>query len=293
MSSASKYNIPEYTVPQAGLVTRSEGHFFFGDFSKGFDFPKTRVQPHRHPYFEIFWFPQARGAFLSDFETFELRGSTLVFVSPGQVHGWPRGHLLAGAMLAFDEAFLEEGERSLVGTPLFYDAECCPVVSVRDDRETGELWHQIGKEYGSDRRDRIAALRAYLRLLLISAHRLADGKKAGERVGSGTRIYQDFIRLLAGDLPKKHLPKDYARRLQVSPDYLSECVKRECGRSAGDLIRRRLTLESKRLLAHSDLTIAEIGYHLHFTDPSYFSRFFKQSTGKTPRGFREAADAMS
>ena len=45
--------------------------------------------------------------------------------------------------------------------------------------------------------------------------------------------------------------------------------------------------ESKRLLRYSSHTINDIGYQLGFTDPSYFSRFFRKQAGITPKGFRE------
>ena len=54
-----------------------------------------------------------------------------------------------------------------------------------------------------------------------------------------------------------------------------------------DHLRGRLILESKRLLAHSDLNVSEIAYQLGFEDPSYFTRLFRQVEGLSPREFRE------
>jgi AraC family transcriptional activator of pobA len=53
------------------------------------------------------------------------------------------------------------------------------------------------------------------------------------------------------------------------------------------LFPARLILESKRLLAHSDLNISEIAYQLGFDDASYFARLFKQIVLTSPREFRE------
>src|ERR1700730_3594648 len=41
-------------------------------------------------------------------------------------------------------------------------------------------------------------------------------------------------------------------------------------------------LEAKRLLLHSELSIAEIGYELGFEDPSYFSRFIRREIETSP-----------
>jgi AraC-like DNA-binding protein len=60
------------------------------------------------------------------------------------------------------------------------------------------------------------------------------------------------------------------------------------GASAGDLIRERVLLEAKRLLANSDLMISQIAETLNFEDNAYFTRFFKKYLGTTPEGFRAA-----
>ena len=74
----------------------------------------------------------------------------------------------------------------------------------------------------------------------------------------------------------------YARRLGVTTSHLSEALRLETGLTAGELIRARLLLEAKRLLLHSELTIAEIGYELGFEDPSYFSRFVRREIETSP-----------
>lgn len=191
-------------------------------------------------------------------------------------------------MLAFDEAFINESDNNLLRSPLFYEADVSPVISVIHRKNIAELWKQIGDEFKQHRSDYELALQSLLRLLLVSAHRTAaeiasNGQKSS---AASARIYQRFIKLLSGDIPENHLPKHYAQQLKVSVDYLSECVRLHSGHNTSELLHRRITLESKRLLAHSDLTVSEIAYHLHFKDPSYFSRFFKRNTNQLPKEFR-------
>lgn len=70
--------------------------------------------------------------------------------------------------------------------------------------------------------------------------------------------------------------------LGITPDHLSDSVKRELGISASKLLQQRLTIEAKRFLVHLDWTSAQIAEHLNFKDPSYFGRFFKRETGQSP-----------
>ena len=72
----------------------------------------------------------------------------------------------------------------------------------------------------------------------------------------------------------------------LTTSHLNESLRLETGLTAGDLIRTRRILEAKRLLLHSELTMAEIGYELGFKDPSYFSRFTRRELKTSPGELR-------
>lgn len=80
--------------------------------------------------------------------------------------------------------------------------------------------------------------------------------------------------------------QDYAAKIGISASHLSDTIKAVTGVSPGHIIRQEIALESQRLLAHSQLTAAEIGYRLNFDDPAYFGRFFKRECGQSPSAFR-------
>ena len=63
-------------------------------------------------------------------------------------------------------------------------------------------------------------------------------------------------------------------------------------KSALQMVHERVLLEAKRSLIYTVQTISEIAYELGFTDPAYFTRFFRRLTGLSPKQFREkqAAD---
>ena len=61
--------------------------------------------------------------------------------------------------------------------------------------------------------------------------------------------------------------------------------------SAKGLVWERQAQEARRLLRHSGMSINEIGYELGFKDPGYFSRFFSQQVGMSPREYRAGESA--
>lgn len=94
--------------------------------------------------------------------------------------------------------------------------------------------------------------------------------------------------LESGILQEKGLPtvKYLAENVHLSPNYLSDLLKKETGMNAQDHIHFFLIEEAKNILLNSDISVSEIAYNLGFDYPQYFSRLFKQKTGKTPNEYR-------
>ena len=82
-------------------------------------------------------------------------------------------------------------------------------------------------------------------------------------------------------------PSDYAKQLNVHTNHLNRAVKETTGKTTSEIIAERLAQEAKVLLKHTDLTIAEIGYLLGFSEAAHFSNFFKKQTGESANTFRK------
>jgi len=52
-------------------------------------------------------------------------------------------------------------------------------------------------------------------------------------------------------------------------------------------LHQRLLLEAKRELVYTSMTISQISDQLGFSEPAYFSRFFKRMTGRSLKEFRQ------
>jgi AraC-like DNA-binding protein len=87
---------------------------------------------------------------------------------------------------------------------------------------------------------------------------------------------------------KNGLPtvQDCAEQVNLSPNYLSDLLKKETGKTAQEHIHLLMIDKAKSLLANSTLSVKEIAYDLGFEYPHYFSRIFKSKTGQTPVAYR-------
>ncbi|WP_332262305.1 helix-turn-helix transcriptional regulator [Streptacidiphilus rugosus] len=80
--------------------------------------------------------------------------------------------------------------------------------------------------------------------------------------------------------------EDYARALGYSPRTLSRATRSSVGAGAKEFIDRRVMLEAKRLLAHSDQSATQIAVRLGFPSATNFNKYFHQRAGQTPLAFR-------
>lgn len=77
----------------------------------------------------------------------------------------------------------------------------------------------------------------------------------------------------------------YARRQCISEKHFSRLVKKASGRKPLDIIREYVILDAKSLLISGRYSIKEVSEMLGFQNHSFFTRFFRLSTGKTPGEF--------
>lgn len=106
-------------------------------------------------------------------------------------------------------------------------------------------------------------------------------------VSASERINADFKKLLNEHIRAVRKVSDYADLLNISPNHLNKCIKSVSGKSANQWILDMMLLECKTMLIQSKCSISEISFVLNFDDPSYFSRFFKASTGLSPLQYRK------
>ena len=78
-----------------------------------------------------------------------------------------------------------------------------------------------------------------------------------------------------------------AHRIGLSSVHLNTLCRELAGQTALQIIHQRLMLEAKRNLIYTNISISQLSDNLGFSDPTYFSRFFKRLGGQTPNAFRQ------
>lgn len=115
--------------------------------------------------------------------------------------------------------------------------------------------------------------------------RTAQNKDVVSKVESLLKQYYKSGQLLESGPPSIQY---LAENCHLSPNYLSDVLKKETGRAAKDHINDFLVDKAKTLLLNSSDSVSGIAYELGFNYPHYFSRLFKNKTGMTPQEYRVA-----
>ncbi|WP_306641306.1 helix-turn-helix domain-containing protein [Sanyastnella coralliicola] len=77
-----------------------------------------------------------------------------------------------------------------------------------------------------------------------------------------------------------------AKQLNYSPNYLSDLLKKETGKTALEHIHFFLIEKAKANLLNSNESISGIAYSLGFEFPQHFSNLFKSKVGMSPKEYR-------
>ena len=102
------------------------------------------------------------------------------------------------------------------------------------------------------------------------------------------RITEKFISLVQQHFKKERFLDFYAAKLEVSTKHLSRTVKDITGFTAVDWIDRFIILEAKVLLKSTTMSIQQISNELNFPSQSFFVKYFKKHTGRSPKDFRNS-----
>ena len=103
------------------------------------------------------------------------------------------------------------------------------------------------------------------------------------------RIQEALARLherYGGPLPIR----DLARAVNLSPSRFAHVFREQLGTSPARYVRALRMTCARLLLERTSLSIEEVMAQVRLSDPSRFTRDFLRMYGRTPTGWREAAD---
>lgn len=232
---------------------------------------------------------------------YDYEDGTLVFTAPGQVMQFEGKLEVPGSdddgwtLVFHPDLIRKSGLAEKISQYSFFSYDVNEALHLSDDeRKTiEELLNKIVKEYSQnlDRHSQHLIV-SNIELILDYCLRFYD-RQFYTRANLNVDVVSKFERLLqdyyqsdkANDmgLPSVHY---CGKQLNVSPNYLSDLLKKETGKTAQEHIHLHIIEKAKNRLLNSTNSISEIGYALGFEYPQHFSNLFKSKTGFSPSEYK-------
>ena len=250
------------------------------------DAPLERV--HRIDFHVVMLFGAGPVRHMVDFTEYEAMAGDLLWIRPGQVHRFSRSSEYRGTVLTMQPGFLP---RSTVEATGLYRYDLPPLLRPDAAQLAGlqAALAQLLREYEDNSTLPLSLHTAVLRhaltaFLLRLAHLAASSAQAlRQRSDSTFTLFRDAVER---DFATNHSVSAYADALGYSRRTLVRAVRAATGETPKAFIDKRVVLEAKRLLAHTELPLGRVGVAVGFPAAANFSKFFHPHTDQTPAAFR-------
>lgn len=233
--------------------------------------------------------------------SYDYENGTLVFTAPGQVTVFEgemplEGDDNSGWTLAFHPDLIRTSSLAQkMDSYSFFSYDVNEALHLSEDElnTIENLLDKIVKEYSQnlDKHSQNLII-SNIELLLDYCTRFYD-RQFYTRTNLNADVLSKFERLLkiyyqSDKATESGIPgvSYFARELNLSPNYLSDVLKRESGKTAQEHIHLFIIDKAKNTLLNSNESISEIGYTLGFEYPQHFSNLFKSKTGYSPSEYR-------
>jgi AraC family transcriptional activator of pobA len=249
------------------------------------------VKPVQLPYYQIVWISRGSGFFNIDLEKYRIESDTVYTIPTGRFHHILSNERLSGFVLSFNLDFLCLGIDA-TEEPLFKEisADLKTTRRYTIKREDGALPNvlaEINLAFKANSMLHREILSTLVKSFLMYVKRQSTSVREEKISSHRVRLVNKFRAKLEDQFRTKKQVADYANDLFVTPNYLTDVVKKITGHSVSYHIQQRTVQEAKRLVIYDDATMKLVASALGFEDLSHFSKYFKKAAGMNFSDFRK------
>src|SRR5215813_9038197 len=169
-----------------------------------------------------------------------------------------------------------------------------PLAPLTDDAKLRAALESIASELESGDagwREVIRSLVNQLTVYLLRAHINAERSDEIElsRVGIVDRRLRRAIEFMSDNCGRELSLAEIAGAAYLSEFHFARLFKKITGATPYAYLASLRIGRARRMLAESDLPIAEVGAEVGYASQSHFTKIFREATGMTPKAFRDAA----
>ena len=249
------------------------------------------IRPHRHHgLFQMLWLARGEARVELDGRLADLSGGQVLLLPQHCVHGFQFSPNADGEVITLAYAFFQRLQPHL-GPALH--AMNAPVIHMpkpgADRQQIEAAFHALHEAYAGHDAHRDLLIDAQLVSLLVWLSKVLPPQGDGLSPARGREHLAKFSQLIEANYARQNPLTFYAASLGISTAHLNALCRQLTGHSALGLIHLRMGLEARRYLMYTSMPVKDVSDALGFSDPAYFTRFFKRQTGIAPIAFRSGA----
>lgn len=107
------------------------------------------------------------------------------------------------------------------------------------------------------------------------------------KMSRNEQLFRQFIELVRKHYTEHRDVSFYADKMFITAKYLGVVISKVSGRRPIDWIRDYVILDAKAMLLSNKYPIQQISDFLHFANPSFFGKYFKEAVGCAPGKFKK------
>lgn len=257
------------------------------------EFKDTLTAPHRAGFYHILWFQKGNPTHLVDFNPVKVKPDTLLFLNKDTVQRFDNKGDFDGKAILFTDSFFcktKTDTKFLRSSILFNDLFSVSQIELSKPASLiADLFHLMETELLNEK-DVLQSdiLKNLLHNLLLLSERERRKQDFTEiKKGADLDYVMLFKDLLEINYHKFKQVRNYAKLISVTEKRLNQATTKVLDKSPKQMIDEKVMLEAKRLLAHTNESVKEIGFELGFEEPTNFIKFFRKHSQSTPVEFRE------
>lgn len=253
-----------------------------------------KIDPHVHRRLhQVIFVLRGRGVSLAEGATTGYAPPALILVPAGTVHGFDFEPGTEGFVLSMTDDLLREISRRDPAVAALFEKSATLELPGEALRRTDLAagFKMLVREFARALPGHSLALEGFLKIILANVLRVSRPPSEFPDAAAGRQrgIVTQFRELIETAFREGWSLAEYASALGVSQSRLRNACLSVTEQSPMQIVHARILLEARRQLRYTSVSVSEIAYELGFEDPAYFTRFFSQRTGVSPRAFRSSA----
>lgn len=228
------------------------------------------------PFHRLYFILGGDASISSNGKATELKAGNIYFIPAGATCDY-------NCITEIEKVYFHINVELYPGKDIFPNTPYC--TCLRDSEQLGQLLKRL-----FEKNDFLSAMKTQV-VLNTTIFRLA---KSVLKEGADIRFdllvkYKSLFYHLSETLSAETRISELSRQLGISERRLSAEFKRDFGVGLKQYMSHLLLMRVKQLLLTTDMTVGEVAERMKYSDPFYFSRFFKKQTGLSPKAYREKA----